>query len=133
MSDACAAYSFRADSTADVLLAVLLLSVPAALVALCVRDPLTQLQIACNALISVAAYFAVVKLIPMCVTRRTAAVPARRWLASTNPMAHPFCCCYFFLLFFISSSFSIKHYTMKRNMSGKDLNKPGRREDKPDM
>lgn len=28
---------------------------------------------------------------------------------------------------------SIKHYTMKRNMSGKDLNKPGRREDKPDM
>jgi len=27
----------------------------------------------------------------------------------------------------------IQRYTMKRNMSGKDLNKPGRREDKPDI
>jgi hypothetical protein len=88
MSDACAAYSFRSDSTADILLAVLLLSVPASLVALCVRDPLTQLQIACNALLSVAAYFAVVKLIPMSVTRRSSRFAQRaagwrrrvRWL-----------------------------------------------------
>ena len=78
MSDACAAYSFRSDSTADILLAVLLLSVPASLVALCVRDPLTQLQIACNALLSVAAYFAVVKLIPMSVTRRSSRRLAQR-------------------------------------------------------
>ena len=33
----------------------------------------------------------------------------------------------------LSVCVSIKHYTMKRNMSGKDLNKPGRMEDKPAM
>jgi hypothetical protein len=71
---------------------VALLSIPAALVAFYVHDPLSKLQIACNALLSVAAYFAVLRLIPV-----------------------------------------IKHYTMKRNMSGKDLNKPGRKEDKPDV
>ena len=58
-------YSFESDSTLDVLLTVAALCVPVALIALHVRDHTTRMQIACNALLSVAAYFAVVKLIPM--------------------------------------------------------------------
>ncbi len=57
----------RPPSLFDTVLVVLLLIIPAGLIAFGLRDERTKFQLAFNALLSVGAYFAVVRLIPMSV------------------------------------------------------------------
>lgn len=67
ISPAGSTYSVRPPSALDTVLSVLLLSVPVALIIFGVKDQRTKVQLAFNALLSVGAYFAVARLIPVSV------------------------------------------------------------------
>jgi len=92
LSKVAAGSGTRPPSPFDALLALTLLAIPALAGYLLLRREEDKAQMGWAALTAIAAYVAVVKLIPI-----------------------------------------VQRYTMKRSMSGKDLNKPGRKEDKPDV